>query len=394
MPPLRSVRAFPVVNGPRVDDHRLPPGAAEYTPVIVGIPVKDEAERVGACLRALAGQQGAALTEILLLVNNTGDGTVAEARRVGQGMMVPIRIVEHRFAPSEANAGHARRMAMELAAERAGPAGVLLTTDADGCVAPDWLAANLRHLRTGADAVAGRAMIDPVEAAAIPEALHAADARECALAALLDEITALLDPEPHDPWPRHVEHSGASICVTAEAYRRASGIPLVPIGEDRAFFAALRRAGLRVRHALDVQVTVSGRVLGRAAGGMADTIRRRMVAPDALLDDAIEPVEAAARRARLRGRLRTAHAAGHAEGALGRLLRRDLQLDTDCVERLARRPTFGEAWAEAEARSPALTRIVVPVARLEQEMAAALALRDALRNFQAGPADESVVAFG
>ena len=367
-----------------MDASQLPPASARHTPVIIAIPVKDEAERIGACLGALAGQQEATPTEILLLVNNTTDGTLAEVRQTQRALPVRIRVVEHRFAPAEANAGQARRMAMERAAERAGPAGVLLTTDADGRVAPDWLAANLRHIRAGIDAVAGCAVIDPVEAAAIPASLHAADALECALSALLDEIAALLDPEPYDPWPRHTEHSGASICVTVDAYRRAGGIPPVPIGEDRAFFTALRRTGARVRHALDVRVTVSGRVLGRAAGGMADTIRRRMIAPDPMLDDAIEPVEAAARRARLRGRLRQAHEAGRTGGALARLLQRDLQLDAERVKWLVRRPTFGEAWATAEARSPALVRVAVPAARLAAETAAALALRDALRSRQAG----------
>ena len=346
--------------------------------------MRDEAERIGSCLHALAGQRNAAHPEVLLLVNNTTDATLAEVSRARRALPLSIRVVEHEFAPAEADAGHARRMAMDLAAGCARPADVLLTTDADGQVEPDWLAANLRHLRAGADAVAGCAVIDPVEAAAIPAALHAADARECALAAVLDEVAALLDPEPHDPWPRHTEHSGASICVTLDAYRRAGGIPAVPIGEDRAFFAALRRVDARVRHAPDVRVTVSGRVLGRARGGMADTIRRRMIAPDPLLDDAIEPVGAAARRARLRGRLRRAHGAGHAEGALAQLLRRDLRLGAERVEWLVGRPTFGEAWAEAEARSPALARVAVPAARLDAEMAAALALRDALRGRDRG----------
>src|SRR6185437_9299152 len=73
--------------------------------------------------------------------------------------------------------------------------GVLLTTDADGRVAPDWIAANLAAIRDGAEAVAGRAEIDPVEAKAIPAHLHADDALECAYADRLDEIDWLVDPD-------------------------------------------------------------------------------------------------------------------------------------------------------------------------------------------------------
>ncbi len=123
-----------------------------------------------------------------------------------------------------------------------------------------------------------------------------ADAQECHYAALLDEIDAHIDPVPFDPLPRHDEHSGASIAVTVAAWARAGGIPDVHSSEDRAFFNALRRIDARVRHLNEAVVTVSGRTEGRAAGGMADTIRRRMVATDAFLDSRLEPALAAIAR--------------------------------------------------------------------------------------------------
>jgi hypothetical protein len=203
---------------------------------------------------------------------------------------MPVHAVEHVFAPKDAHAGSARRLAMEIADRLAPPGIPLLTTDADGRAPADWLACNLFHLRRGIDAVFGRAVIDPVEAEHIPPALHQADARECAYAAALDEIAHWIDPDPDDPWPRHTEESGASIAVSRQAYRHSGGVPLVRLGEDRAFAAAIRRTGARIRHAPEVTVVVSGRILGRAEGGMADTIRRRLVAPDMELDAALEPV--------------------------------------------------------------------------------------------------------
>lgn len=267
-------------------------------------------------------------------------------------------------------------MAMDLAARRVAPGGVLLCTDADGQVAADWLAANLFHVRQGADAVAGRAVIDPVDAAAIPAALHEDDARECAYAALLDEIDSRLDPDPADPWPRHTEHSGASICVTLDAFHRAGGIPPVAVGEDRAFFAALRRIDARLRHAMDVQVTVSGRIQGRAAGGMADTIRRRLVAPDLFLDDALEPAADRFRRARLRARLRRLFAG---RGRISARLLRDLGCDAALLIAALNEQSFGAVWEMIEGRAARLARTPVQVAALADQTRRALQALTALR---------------
>ena len=94
-----------------------------------------------------------------------------------------------------AGAGCARRIAMEHAA-LLGRDGALLTSDADARLGPDWIAANLAALAAGADAVAGRAVTEPEGAKRIPAHLHAIDARECAYAALLDEMRALLEEPP------------------------------------------------------------------------------------------------------------------------------------------------------------------------------------------------------
>ena len=79
---------------------------------------------------------------------------------------------------------------MEYAAELAGRDGILLTTDADTVVAPDWIERNLQALAAGADLVCGRVAVDPTEAALIPAHLHADDALECELTELLDQLAA------------------------------------------------------------------------------------------------------------------------------------------------------------------------------------------------------------
>ncbi len=340
--------------------------------LVVAVPVKDEAERIGACLHALTTQDIAADLTVLALVNNSSDDSAAIARGFPRVIVEDITLPE-----TQASAGTARRIAMAMAAEIAGADGIVLTTDADGRVMPDWLRANLRAIDAGADAVAGRALIDPVEEALIPLALREADARECQYAALLDEIAAAIDPDPADPWPRHDEHSGASIAVTVAAFLRAGGVPDLPMGEDRALFRSLRRIDARVRHAPDARVIVSGRIEGRAKGGMADTIRRRLVCPDMFLDDRLEATRDAVQRARLRRRARLLWAEGGADFWPVLALARDLCLPSAYVRAKLAGRRFGAVWDDLEGASPLLRRAPVPAANVHAEIAlAAVMLAD------------------
>ena len=337
--------------------------------IVVAIPARNEADRIGDCLDALARQRDSANFQVLLLLNNCTDRTAAIARDRASQSRLRMHICEVTLPSFRANAGHARALAMQQAAALAGPDGVLLTTDADARVYPNWLSANLSALERGCDAVAGRAEIDPIEAALIPSILHEDDARECAYAEALDEIDALMDPDPADPWPRHSEHSGASIAVTVQAYQRAGGIPAVNLGEDRAFFKALRSIDARIRHAPDISVIVSGRTEGRAPGGMADTIRRRMIQPDTMIDDRLEPAVNAARRAWLRNNFRRAWEVQDRRYALALVEALSLE-PAEIVKRLGS-DYFGAAWEAIEQGSPALGRQRVAVADLANEMSRA-----------------------
>jgi hypothetical protein len=270
------------------------------------------------------------------------------------------------LSSKRANAGYARRLAMELAAQEAGTDGILLTTDADSVVGSDWVARNLMAIRAGADIVCGRAIIDPTEATMIPAHLHADDALECELITLIDELAWALDPEPHDPPPRHTEASGASLAVTVDAYSRVGGIPDIATGEDRAFVKALWMIDAKVRHDPSICVTVSGRIDGRAEGGMADAIRRRMQQQDEFTDDQVEPALDAMRRYRLRQRVRNAW-----NGSKDPALATDLAVLPSMLQKILAQRYFGGAWADLEARSPNLRRTRVRFADLTREIAAA-----------------------
>jgi hypothetical protein len=344
---------------------------------VVAIPALNEEEHIGACLEALDGQVGARLDHIVLFANNCSDDTVAVARSVRFASGARLHVVEASLAPEEANAGAARRRAMDAALPLAGLGGLLLTTDADGLVDPDWLAATQKAMDSyGADVVAGWAELHPLDWERIPVQLHEDDARECEFDALCDEIHGLLDPDPCDPLPRHTQHSGASIAVTVDAYLRCGGVPTVACGEDRALVAALRRVDAGVRHDPAVRVVVSGRMDGRAAGGMAETIRRRMLKPDEMLDYRLEPAADCTHRAYCRGPLRHAFNAPTAElSALGDVL----AIPIGALRPFLNSEFFGQAWEPVEAASPRLKRTRVSVANMAEEVAAAEEILKKLR---------------
>ena len=364
-----------------------PRGVRRPAPMaVVAIPARDEASCVPACLHALAIQEDAAgraigtgTFAVLLLANNCRDGTAAVARAMAPSLPYPLIVREAELPPGRSHAGGARRAAMDAAAallDTHAPGAVILSTDADGLPEPGWLQANLSALAAGADAVAGSIRPDPAQWSALPQALREREAREARYATLLDEIAARLDPDPHDPWPRHGIHSGASIALTLGAYRRVGGLPEVPVGEDRALFLALLRADMRVRHLPDARVTVSCRLDGRAAGGMADTMRSRLREEDAApTDPRLEPARDAFRRFRRRRALRRLRA-GRGDP---RLLARALGLSTEVLASIAARPGFWRAWEELEAAAPALRRRSVAAGALNAEAARAAALLSALR---------------
>ncbi len=350
---------------------------------VVAIPARDEAARLDACLRALDGQRASCCDHIVVVLNNCTDNSEDLLARLRPHLRVPVTVATRQFAPSEANAGQARSHALALAADNAGPHGIVATTDADGVVARDWVARNRAAIARGAEAVCGRAVIDPVEAMRIAPALHEDDAQEVAYAALLDEIHGLVDPDPADPLPRHSEHSGASIAVTVAAYTRAGGMAPLPTGEDRGFLRALRLVDARIRHAPEVLVTVSGRLEGRAAGGMADTMARRMIRQDAFVDAELEPAVIALRRAGLRARARRtwdAHRRGDpAAQALVHSLEREAGLPAASVLAWMRSEFFGQVWIRLEAETPMLPRISVARAALDREAILARGILDAIR---------------
>jgi glycosyltransferase involved in cell wall biosynthesis len=246
--------------------------------VVVTIPAKDEAATIARTLAALAAQRAPngtplepASFEVLLFANNCRDATAEIACAFAARARIAVDVAQAWLSAEHAHVGTARRALMDAAVRRfaaAGREGLILTTDADSIVTPRWIANTCAEM-TGVDAVTGRIVLDPAYVASLSPAGRRMLAAEGVYQFAVSELTALIDPRTHDPWPRHWQHFGASFAVRSDVYRAAGGLPAVRFFEDIAFYEVLERRAARVRHSLRVRVTTSGRHTARVSGGLA-----------------------------------------------------------------------------------------------------------------------------
>jgi len=277
---------------------QLAPPAAWLQACVI-IPAKDEAHNLPATLAALAAQvelSGAPMPsgclEVIVLANNCLDDTAATVRQAAACYpALALHVAELQLPIDLAHVGQARRLLMDAAAQRleatAGPSGLILSTDADTLVAPDWLAACRAEVAAGAAAVGGRILTrpdapEPAEISiseagcleASPLAVRRTQLRDATYYLLRNQLECLLDPCESDPWPRHHQHFGASLALTVAAYRQVGGLPVVRYLEDEALWRALCRHDLPVRHSPLVRVSTSARQQGRVEVGLSWQLRQ------------------------------------------------------------------------------------------------------------------------
>ncbi len=248
--------------------------------VSVVIPVCNEAHHLPLTLPAFAQQKdsrGKALDtrlfELIILANNCTDGSVEIIKKFGrENPQMQIRLAEISLSEENANIGFVRRLLMNEAFFRLQTHrknGVILTTDGDTTVAPDWISANLREIELGVDAVGGRIIIAPEELAAMDANCRDFYLKDEKYRLLAAEIESLIDDIPHDAAPRHHQHFNGSFAVTTDAYERAGGVPKVRFLEDIAFYEALQRVDAKFRHSPFVKVYTSSRHEGRSEVGLS-----------------------------------------------------------------------------------------------------------------------------
>ena len=253
---------------------------------VVALPARNEAQGIGTALRALGTQRDGAgqplPVQAVLLVNNTTDQTAALARlEAAQWPQLQLLVREEHWDTAQGGVVEARRRALDWAASLAGPAGIIVSTDADTRPDPGWLWQLTAPLRTGAvQASAGRILLDPAERAALPPAVRRTHLLDSGYRWWAGALTARLNPDPCDPWPRHWQHFGASLALTVRAYRAVGGIPDVPALEDLALVQALRQQDLTLRHTPAARVYTSARRSGRVAVGLSTQLQEWASGPE------------------------------------------------------------------------------------------------------------------
>ncbi len=250
--------------------------------ICVVIPVKDEEAHIGKTLASFARQTDTAgkpfetrKYEILILANNCSDNSVNVIREFqNQHPHLQILVEEIILPPHQANIGYARRLLMDAAYNRlsAGGGGIIMTTDGDTRVAPDWIAQTVAEIAAGADAVGGRILLCEQEAGYLDHATHTHHFKDETYRLLVAELESLILQNPHNPAPTHHQHFNGSFAVTTQCYAAAGGIPPVAYLEDCAFFERLQHIDAKVRHSPKVVVHTSARYLGRTEVGLSSQL--------------------------------------------------------------------------------------------------------------------------
>lgn len=284
--------------------------------VSVVVPVRNEAAYLSPTLESFTRQidlhkkpLDPNLFEIIIFANNCQDESADIARRwKKKNNLLNVHVAEADLPPENSNIGFVRRLLMNEAFRRLQSnqqkGGIIMTTDGDTRVAPDWIAANRREIKNGADAVGGRILINPAEIRNMDgkaQRFHLLDTGYRLSAA---ELEAHLDYVSHDYLPRHHQHFNGSFAVTTDAFRRAGGVPDVRFLEDVAFYHSLLRVDARFRHSPLVRVKTSARRSGRTESGLSTQINEWMIMGQKADDYFVESAQAVEQRIYLRKRLR------------------------------------------------------------------------------------------
>ncbi|WP_341209318.1 glycosyltransferase [uncultured Sphingomonas sp.] len=234
--------------------------------VAICVPARDEAARVPRLFEGLdrLAIPGDRSVHVCLLLDGCTDQSAAIVAAYARGAAHRVHVAE---APrSVPNAGVARHRAMMLGVAALGPeGGVLLSTDADGWPATDWLHATLAALRH-AELVAGDIVRNGPRADERQDRIEAYYAR-------LHALRRLADPVPWEAASTHHHASGANVALHSTTYAALGGFAPLASGEDARLIDDAGRAGHRVRRDAASIVHTSARRNGRARGGLATALR-------------------------------------------------------------------------------------------------------------------------
>ena len=224
------------------------------------VPARDEEDSIVGSLwsiRAALDRCGLAPEEswITVVADSCSDATADIARRIlgDRGSVLECSVC---------SAGAARRLgAAHVLNHFAGVSHAevwIANTDADTCVAGDWVVHQLALASEGYCGIVGVIQVDRVQGLVQEE-----------LRAVLADYTIHADGT-------HPHVHGANLGVRADAYIDAGGWTAIPLAEDHCLWSRVRARGWPTRSCSKTVVHTSGRLQGRAVGGFADSLRRRL----------------------------------------------------------------------------------------------------------------------
>jgi cellulose synthase/poly-beta-1,6-N-acetylglucosamine synthase-like glycosyltransferase len=226
----------------------------------VVIPARNEQATIAQCIESvLASFLYSAPHDdlwIVVVADTCTDQTAAVARDAlrGQGEVIELIV---------GSAGSARRIGTKAALGHFRDADPLSTwlanIDADSSAPLDWLSCHMDLARAGEVGVAG--IIELARSLSDQEPVNR----------LFRQSYLLADDGTHS----HVH--GANLGVRADAYLSVGGWSDKALAEDHCLWNRLKSRGWQVRSTTRSVVTTSPRLVGRAAGGFADTLRAHLV---------------------------------------------------------------------------------------------------------------------
>lgn len=203
--------------------------------VSVLVPARDEAARIGACVRALLASRNLPDLEVLVLDDGSADGTAQVIRAAAEGDPRLQVLTGRGLARGWMGKPHACAQLAEAAT-----GSVLVFVDADVVLTPDGVARSVRTLReSGLDLLS-------------PYPRQVADGATARLVQPLLQWSWLtflpLRAAERSPRPSLTAANGQLLLVDAAAYRGVGGHAAVraEVVEDVALARVAKRAGLRV----------------------------------------------------------------------------------------------------------------------------------------------------
>jgi len=225
------------------------------------VPAQNEAASIESCIHAIRRScETAQLHDywIVIVADSCTDDTLPRARRAVQGVGEVLEC-------NAKSAGFARRLGVDAALSHFSDKDLrqiwLANTDADTVVSSDWITVQLKLADTGIAAVAGIVELEEGGSLAAHEFYRA---------------TYLTSP---DGTHGHVH--GANLALRADAYVDAGGWTHRALAEDHCLWDRLKRRGWRLSSPVSSVVVTSARLIGRAPGGFADTLKARIDAQPA-----------------------------------------------------------------------------------------------------------------